>query len=318
MVVRPSIVCPTDFSNASRGALRYAAAIAEHFYATLTVITVDDPLLADAASVTYGGQWMKAQTRQQLEELVKDTFRGHEPILPELNLDVATGKPAPEILRVASLRHADLIVMSTHGATGASKLFFGSTTERLLRETTIPVLVTPAEDPGPANLEDAKRIICSVLVPVDLTAATLRQVQIARGIAEALGVPLVLAHVLQPLHGYTHHHGLVSRIDTMRRLETDRALDELRTAGPPHVQPEIVLASGDPAVEIARIARERNAGVVVMGLHSSPGGGPRMGSVTYRVLCQIPTLVLAVPPAADKRASKRFAFARAAQPAPTV
>ena len=33
-----------------------------------------------------------------------------------------------------------------------------------------------------------------------------------------------------------------------------------------------------------------------MGLHSSGMFGPRMGSVTYRVLCLTPTLVLALPP----------------------
>jgi hypothetical protein len=33
-----------------------------------------------------------------------------------------------------------------------------------------------------------------------------------------------------------------------------------------------------------------------MGLHGSPMLGPRMGSVTYRLLCMSPTLVLAVPP----------------------
>ena len=33
-----------------------------------------------------------------------------------------------------------------------------------------------------------------------------------------------------------------------------------------------------------------------MGLHGSPLLGPRMGSVTYRVLCLTPTLVLAIPP----------------------
>jgi hypothetical protein len=33
-----------------------------------------------------------------------------------------------------------------------------------------------------------------------------------------------------------------------------------------------------------------------MGLHGSPLLGPRMGSVTYRMLCLSPALVLAVPP----------------------
>ena len=41
---------------------------------------------------------------------------------------------------------------------------------------------------------------------------------------------------------------------------------------------------------------DRQVGLIVVGLHASPLFGPRMGSVTYRLLCLTKTLVLAVPP----------------------
>ena len=41
-----------------------------------------------------------------------------------------------------------------------------------------------------------------------------------------------------------------------------------------------------------------------MGLHASALAGPRMGSVTYRVLCLAPSLVLALPPVVDQEASR--------------
>ena len=69
---------------------------------------------------------------------------------------------------MAREQSSDLIVVSTHGLTGMRKLFFGSTTERVLRETTTPVLVTPAHDPGPIRLEDGKQLIGRIIVPVDL------------------------------------------------------------------------------------------------------------------------------------------------------
>jgi hypothetical protein len=65
---------------------------------------------------------------------------------------------------------------------------------------------------------------------------------------------------------------------------------------PPTVKPETLLACGDAAEEIAKVASNRDAGLIVMGLHSSPLLGPRMGSVTYRVLCLGQRLVLAIPP----------------------
>ncbi|NOT25112.1 MAG: hypothetical protein HOP16_03315, partial [Acidobacteria bacterium] len=50
-------------------------------------------------------------------------------------------------------------------------------------------------------------------------------------------------------------------------------------------------------------------GLVVMGLHGMPWLGPRMGSVTYRILCLTSTLVLALPPKPDTRAHRGTAVA---------
>ena len=65
---------------------------------------------------------------------------------------------------------------------------------------------------------------------------------------------------------------------------------------PRAAQAEALIAYGEPAEEIAKVANDRDAGIIVMGLHSSPVLGPRMGSVTYRVLCLAHRLVLALPP----------------------
>ena len=59
---------------------------------------------------------------------------------------------------------------------------------------------------------------------------------------------------------------------------------------------EIIVLTGDPAEEIVKLAETREANLIVMGLHSSGALGPRMGSVTYRVLCLAHAPVLALPP----------------------
>ena len=309
MVVRPSVLCPTDFSEPSRGALKYAAAIAEHFHAALSILTVDDPMLRTAADTAYGKEWLPAHTTQALEDFVKQTFHYHRPSVAEVNLDVTAGKPADEILRDATTRHVDLIVMSTHGLTGPKKLLFGSTSEAVLRRSTVPVLVVPASDPGPDTLEDVMLHVRTVLAPVDFTAATERQVQVARGLAAAVGASVALAHVLAPLHGRVEFEALMADMENARRVESRRRLAELHTGIPVEVRADMILAAGDPATEIARIARQLSAGVIVMGLHSSIGGGPRMGSITYRVLCQAACPVLALPPA-PVGTSRRVDFTR--------
>ena len=299
-MVHPSILCPIDFSEPSRAALRYAAAIAEHFGARLTVATIDDPLLREAADIALGEAWLTEDSRKELERFVAHTFEHRPRGFVEMTLEVITGKPAEEILRLAAEPGCDLIVMSSHGLTGVRKLFFGSTTERVLRETKVPVLIAPASDPGPRNLEDVKPFVRRVLAPIDLTAATARQVRVARGLAEALGVPLLLAHVVEPSRLRPSILRRLPNIDSERRARADKALGDLGATIPQGVKSEALVTYGDPAEEIAKVARDRGAGLIVIGLHASPLAGPRMGSVTYRVLCLAPTtLVLALPPVED-------------------
>lgn len=296
MNVRPSILCPIDFSDASAGALRYAAAVAEQFVTRLIVLTVEDPLLTAAMDLGTGVHWTREGSEQEIAKFVASTFGPDSPALSMCEYDVAVGKPPVEILRVARERSCDLIVMSSLGATGARKLFFGSTTERVLRETTVPVLVTPPLNPGPVHVEDARRLLGRIVVPVDLSPASVYQTQVARGLSEALGLQLVLVHVIEPVRSRLRARLHLIGLDADRRAVAEDALTDLLAMVPSRLRPEALVVYGDPAEEAAKVIRDRRAGLVVMGLHGSPALGPRMGSVTYRMLCLTPTLVLALPP----------------------
>ena len=295
MISRGSVICPVDFSDASLGALRYAAVVANYFHAELSVLTVTDPLLTEAAELSGAAEHLPEAINKELLRFVKKSFDGG--VTPEnMKLTVATGKPAVEILRLARERPADLVVMSTHGLTGMRKLFFGSTTERVLRETTVPILLVPAHDHGPARPDDAKGGVKRVLIPVDLGAATVEQVRAAQNIAAALEVPMLLAHVVEPVHFAVSGLPHLPNLEVERRARAERALADLVSSIPSNVRSEALVAYGDPAEEIAKVARDRDAGLIVIGLHASALLGPRMGSVTYRVLCLTSTLVLALPP----------------------
>ena len=295
MISPRSVICPVDFSDASRGALRYAAVVANYFHAELTVLTVTDPLLTEAAELSGAAEHLPEAINKELRRFVQKSFDGA--VTPEnMKLTVATGKPAVEILRFAKAYPAHLVVMSTHGLTGVRKLFFGSTTERVLRETTVPVLLVPAHDHGPARSDDVTRAVKRVLVPVDLSAATVDQVREAGKVAAVLEVPVLLAHVVEPVHFAVSGLPHLPNLEVERRARAEKALAELASSVPPELRTEALVAYGDPAEEIAKVARDRDAGLIVIGLHASTLLGPRMGSVTYRVLCLTSTLVLALPP----------------------
>ena len=293
---RPAILCPIDFSDASRVALRYARVLAEHAGGRLVVLAVEDPLLTEAAALGTGTPWNPEDTRQELARFTSDTFHGQVLNQGDVEYAVTVGKPAMEILKVAQDSDCALIVMSTHGLTGMRKIFFGSTTERVLRETTIPVLATPPTDQGPRSFADLRSRVGRVLAPVDLTSASQHHLQVARAIAEALKVPVLAASVVEPVRSPLAAKLHLPSIEVERRARAEDALAALMATMPAELHAEALVAYGDPAEEIAKLARDRRAGLIVIGLQGSPMIGPHMGSVTYRVLCLASALMLALPP----------------------
>ena len=68
-----------------------------------------------------------------------------------VNTRVNTGNAAEEILKAAGEINADMIAMSTHGRSGLRRLAFGSTTDKVLRGASVPVLLVRAPE-GTANV----------------------------------------------------------------------------------------------------------------------------------------------------------------------
>jgi nucleotide-binding universal stress UspA family protein len=204
----------------------------------------------------------------------------------------AVGDPATEIVRAAYECNADLIVMSSHGRRGIRKMVFGSTTERVLRQTHVPVLIAPASRMEAPALSELAGRINEVIAPVDLTTFSARQIKVAAAIADATRVPLALIHVLKPENGPVPIEKARTELAKLQALVASR------------VPTECLVLSGEPSQGIVELAASRDANLIVMGLHSSGMLGPRMGSVTYRVLSATNAFVLALPPHVAARAEE--------------
>jgi nucleotide-binding universal stress UspA family protein len=301
VLLRPSVLCPVDFSEASRGALRYAAAVAEHFYATLTVLAVDEMPIVLSGPLTPGESSLPTLGRADVERFVANTFGERVLSVPQLEIVVAAGKPSAVILRHVATHAPDLVVMSTHGRRALRKALFGSTTERVLREATVPILVTPPEDAGPASVEALKERLARVLVPVDLSAVSARQVRIAQGLAEAFDARLSVLHVMEAPSLPARHEAMRADLELEQFNRVQPTLNSLLADVPPRLHAEAVLRTGSAPDEIAAAVTALHADLVVIALHSNPAAAARMGSVTYSVLCQVNQLVLALPPSDPPR-----------------
>lgn len=119
------ILYPTDFSSYSNLAYFHAVALAEAHGATLTVVHVHAPGAPDE--------------RRRWGELLEQV----RPANPNIGVThvLLDGDPAAEIARYAADARIDLIVIGTHGRTGAERAPMGSVAERVMRESGCSVLV---------------------------------------------------------------------------------------------------------------------------------------------------------------------------------
>ena len=282
------VLCPVDFSDGSRTALRYAAVVSTLIDAHLVVVTVNDPLLVEAARASGRGDWPDAEAHKELHTFCAATLG--ETASPTLLVRV--GQPAATILQVAEQLGASIVVMGAQGLTGLRKSFFGSTAERVLRDTTVPVLVTPTDCHAPGSRDDLVALVRRIMVPVDLSPASTPLAQIASAIGRALRVPALLLHAVEPVSMPLKWRAHLPGVDMERRARAEAAMEQLcADAGIPSA--EAIVAFGEPSEEIAKAVAARGAGLVVIGLHAS--GTARVGSVTYRVLSLARVPVLALP-----------------------
>ena len=138
------ILLPIDFSTTDRIALKTATSLARDTDAVLLILHVEEPPLAYGAGDLYYGQ--PDPTSDELREMLEAVRPKDTQVKCEHRL--TTGDPADSIVRVADAENVDLIVMSTHGRTGVSRLLMGSVAEAVVRRANCPVLTVkqpPAE-----------------------------------------------------------------------------------------------------------------------------------------------------------------------------
>ena len=280
------ILCPVDFSRHSRAALRYASALAERSGGDLTVLTVNDPMLAAAAAAAIRDVWrLDDETRTELRRFV---YRALGPLGAKATLDVAKGDPAEQIDKAARQLGADLVVVGTHGLSGPRKWFFGSTTESLFRVSAVPVLAVPATAHGLAR--DQRRFPGTTwLAPIELEGTNRAEIRRVTDMADRLGTSLLFLHVVKPTQAPPWLAGKVGVVDRERFASAQAGMRRL--VGRSRSRVEV----GDPVQQIEKAARREKAAVIVMTLKRHGLRGPRRGSIAYRVVCSGVAAVLALP-----------------------
>ncbi len=139
-----TILLPTDFSEPSAFALRFASALASDYGASLVIVHV-----VAAPMVPPNGVLFSNADQGEAERGVKrDHPEGADGRI-EIVHQREEENPADEILNLAQLCHADLIVMGSHRRRGMSRWIKGRVAEAVLRTATCPVLIVTSPDSPP-------------------------------------------------------------------------------------------------------------------------------------------------------------------------
>ena len=147
------ILLPLDGSELSEQAIASARGMAQAFNSQLHLLQVLS--LRDQFALTRGmdyGAVSSGLSQSLMDEVTAaETAKAEEYLagvavrLKADGLDVVTAIPegpaAEKIIEYAESQSIDLIVMSTHGRGGIQRLLVGSVTDRVIRSSTLPVLV---------------------------------------------------------------------------------------------------------------------------------------------------------------------------------
>jgi nucleotide-binding universal stress UspA family protein len=144
MIVLKKILFPTDFSEPSKEALKYALSFAQEYKTKLyTVHVIDEQLFSEGLNLprVISIDVLEKEMYREAQRLMEDFFTdvvGLEGL--EHEKVILKGKPFVEIIKYTRAEAIDLIVIGTHGKSGIEHIIFGSTAEKVVRKAPCPVL----------------------------------------------------------------------------------------------------------------------------------------------------------------------------------
>lgn len=160
-----NILFPTDFSENSKVALKYAADLVKNMNANLKVFHVYEvPKMEDVSNLSGAGEILQDKVasdvvqlaEKRLKEFVTSCGLNHE----HYDCEAINGSVRIQIDRLLSESNYDLVIMATHNENSKKGLFFGGIAQHLLETANCPVFAIPP------NAEYSE--IKSIMYPTDL------------------------------------------------------------------------------------------------------------------------------------------------------
>lgn len=291
------IVVPVDGSSFGEQAIPLAIRIAERQRAELEIVhvyealppylvqgappldpTLDEDLRKDRqAYLDYIAQWLRRNTSAKVSATM---LTGEE---------VAT-----TLTDYLAQRHADLVVMATHGRGGLSRIWVGSVASDLVRGSDTPVLLVRPTESG--SRDTKAEPFRHALLPLDGTPADEEAIDHVIEVAGDAGVEFLLLHVVIPVVYLAEPVESALLTETTIEAAMAQYLEEVarRIRARGFSVSTRVVADPSPVHAILELANERGVDLIAMETHARRGIAKLLlGSVTDKVIraARVPVLV---------------------------
>jgi nucleotide-binding universal stress UspA family protein len=261
-VVLRNILYLTDFSEPSEVALPFAASIAREYGAKVHAYHVLIP-----ATYAYTTPELTAAAIEGQEDAASANMQRVGAYLGSVPHEtiVERGTGIWSSLEEAIKDYAiDLIVLGTHGRTGAQKLLLGSVAEEVFRRSHVPVLTI-----GPGERRGAHRgaRFHHVLFATDFTNESLAAAPYALSMAQENEARLTLLHVMKEPETKPYDKSVEDAMSSA----FFRLHELVPQTAESWCKPEAVVEFGNPAEQILKTAKERGADLIVLGVRGRKG-----------------------------------------------
>lgn len=249
-----TLVVPVDFSKPSENALKLAADLARRNNSkiiVLHVIEIDDPVMGSEKYYVDDHKmffFMKLAGEKFNRFLDRDYLKGLE--ITDL---VEIGTTVHGITHTIEKHHANLIVMGATGSGGSTDTLMGSTTEKVIRNAEIPVLILK---------NDLKKIpLRKIVFAADFSLENLPAYRRTQQFTDDFHAELKLIYVNTPGENFKSSQEIDEKIRHFLR-ETETSYD-----------PENVIVYSDYSIEqgVLNAAHVHSADLIVMPTHGRKG-----------------------------------------------
>lgn len=141
-----NILCPVDFSEPSKRALKHAILLSNNFKSTLIILGVYEPFFTASRKVIVDQETENKKRLEQIQQKMDDFLSEFSMNRIQHKIDIVAGIPHEKILQAIKKYSSDLLVMGTNGRSGISRFIMGSVTEKVIRELPCSFVTTKTQD----------------------------------------------------------------------------------------------------------------------------------------------------------------------------